>query len=162
MDSFPIVVKVSDQFADFLLCRSVRRLHPLKAPNHAIDFAVKEPAHRAFNPFQTLGRFFAILQPGHLVDMLGAMIIIQNLAPFGKAGNHMLPQPVGPIAQQTDAHASLADVIPDADQIAERCRQVTEGAWRPVLVVAADGAHVPTRPKARRDEKRGRGRYQFH
>jgi len=58
------------------------------------------------------------------------------------------------------AHATLADVIPAADQIAERCGQVSEGAWRPILVVASDGAHVPTRPKARRNEKRGQGRWQ--
>lgn len=57
-------------------------------------------------------------------------------------------------------HACLEDVIPDPEEIAERCRQVTEGSWRPVLVVASDGAHVPTRPKARRNEKRGPGRWQ--
>ncbi len=57
-------------------------------------------------------------------------------------------------------HASLEDVIPDPENIAWRCRQVTEGCWRPVLVVASDGAHVPTRPKARRNEKRGQGRWQ--
>jgi len=37
---------------------------------------------------------------------------------------------------------------------------VTEGSWRPVLIVASDGAHVPTRPKAKRNEKRGKGRWQ--
>jgi hypothetical protein len=57
-------------------------------------------------------------------------------------------------------HASLEDVIPGPEEIAKRCRQVTEGSWRPVLVVASDGAHVPTRPKARRNEKRGQGRWQ--
>lgn len=57
-------------------------------------------------------------------------------------------------------HASLEDVIPEPEQIAERYRQVTQGTWRPVLVVASDGAHVPTRPKARRNEKRGQGRWQ--
>jgi len=37
---------------------------------------------------------------------------------------------------------------------------VNESSWRPVLVVASDGAHVPTRPKAKRNEKKGQGRWQ--
>jgi hypothetical protein len=41
------------------------------------------------------------------------------------------------------AHALLQDVIPEAEQIADRCRQVAEGSWRPVLVVASDGAQMP-------------------
>ena len=41
--------------------------------------------------------------------------------------------------------AQLADVIPSRQEIAQRCKSVNEGSWRPVLVVAADGAHVPTR-----------------
>jgi hypothetical protein len=56
--------------------------------------------------------------------------------------------------------ACLPDVIPSQEEIAQRCKRVSEGSWRPVLVVASDGAHVPTRSKARRDEKRGKGRWQ--
>lgn len=62
--------------------------------------------------------------------------------------------------EQVGAYASLEDVIPSREEIAERCQEVTESSWRPVLVVASDGAHVPTRPKAKRNEKRGKGRWQ--
>jgi len=62
--------------------------------------------------------------------------------------------------EQVGAFACLKDVIPNRQEIAQRCLRVSEGAWRPVLVVASDGAHVPTRPKAKRNEKRGKGRWQ--
>ncbi|MEA3230705.1 MAG: ISKra4 family transposase [Thermodesulfobacteriota bacterium] len=62
--------------------------------------------------------------------------------------------------EDVGAYASLKDVIPSREEIAERCQGVNEGSWRPVLVVASDGAHVPTRPKAKRNEKRGKGRWQ--
>ena len=58
------------------------------------------------------------------------------------------------------AHACLEDVIPSREEITKRCRQVNESSWRPVLIIASDGAHVPTRPKAKRNEKRGKGRWQ--
>jgi hypothetical protein len=56
--------------------------------------------------------------------------------------------------------ASLEDVIPSQEKISDLCLKVNVGSWRPVLIVASDGAHVPTRPKAKRDEKRGKGRWQ--
>jgi hypothetical protein len=61
--------------------------------------------------------------------------------------------------EEVGSFARLDDVIPGREQIAERIKSVKQGAWRPVLVVAADGAHVPTRPKARRNEKRGKGQW---
>jgi len=54
----------------------------------------------------------------------------------------------------------IEDVIPSANEIAQRIEEARRGTWRPILVVAADGAHMPTRPKARRNEKRGPGCYQ--
>ena len=56
--------------------------------------------------------------------------------------------------------ACLEDVIPSREEIAKRSQEVDKAAWQPVLVVASDGAHVPTRRKAKRDEKRGKGRWQ--
>jgi hypothetical protein len=62
--------------------------------------------------------------------------------------------------EEVGSFASLQDVIPSCEEIAERIKSVRKGAWRPVMVVAADGAHVPTRPKAGRNEKRGKGQWQ--
>ena len=62
--------------------------------------------------------------------------------------------------EDVGAHTCLQDVIPTREEIAKRCRDAAGANWRPVLVVASDGAHVPTRPKAKRDEKRGKGQWQ--
>jgi hypothetical protein len=62
--------------------------------------------------------------------------------------------------EEVGAFAGLEDVIPSGEEISKRCREVHKGSWRPVLVVASDGAHVPTRPKAKRSKKRGKGRWQ--
>jgi hypothetical protein len=61
--------------------------------------------------------------------------------------------------EEVGTYACLEDVIPSREEITARCRQIKESSWRPVLVVASDGAHVPTRLKAKRDEKRGKGRW---
>lgn len=55
---------------------------------------------------------------------------------------------------------TLEEVIPERDEIARRIASIKEmGKRRPVLVVAADGAHVPTRPAPGRKGKRGPGEY---
>jgi len=58
------------------------------------------------------------------------------------------------------SEAHLEDVIPSKDEIVKRIKQASSGKWRPILVVASDGAHLPTRPKAGRSEKRGKGQWQ--
>lgn len=55
----------------------------------------------------------------------------------------------------------IEDVLPSREQIEERIDRLSrESRWRPILVVASDGAMVPLRPKARRDAQRGPGKYQ--
>lgn len=58
------------------------------------------------------------------------------------------------------AEARLEDIIPSREQIERKIEQASTGKWRPILVVASDGAHLPTRPKAKRNEKRGKGQWQ--
>ena len=54
--------------------------------------------------------------------------------------------------------ATLERVVPAADEIARRIEEAREGSpRRPVLVVACDGAHAPTRPAGGRKKKRGPG-----
>ena len=62
--------------------------------------------------------------------------------------------------EQVGAHACLEDVVPGREEIRKRCMEATGDSWRPLSVVASDGAHVPTRKKAKRDEKRGKGQWQ--
>lgn len=62
--------------------------------------------------------------------------------------------------EEVGSEACLEDVIPGAEQIRRRIKETSGDVWRPVLVVASDGAHLPTRPKAKRNEKRGNGYWQ--
>lgn len=62
--------------------------------------------------------------------------------------------------EEVGAEAYLEDVVPRSEEIRRRIEEFSGDAWRPVLVVASDGAHLPTRPKAKRDEKRGKGYWQ--
>jgi len=64
------------------------------------------------------------------------------------------------ILNEVGAVATLEEVTPTAEEMAERIDALTqEGEEAPILVVAGDGAHLPTRPKAGRRHKRGPGRY---
>ncbi len=56
---------------------------------------------------------------------------------------------------------SLEDTLPSREDIEQKIEQAsTAGSWRPILVVASDGAFLPTRPKAGRSDKRGKGKWQ--
>ena len=62
-------------------------------------------------------------------------------------------------AEFTD-QMTIEDVIPSTEEITRRIDSLARvGNRRPILAVAADGAHLPTRPPAKRDDKRGPGEY---
>lgn len=51
----------------------------------------------------------------------------------------------------------VLDVAPTAEEIREKVEQVAQGkSWRPIMVLALDGAHVPTRPESARGSRAGR------
>jgi len=57
--------------------------------------------------------------------------------------------------------ATVERVVPDAEEMARRIETARAGRRRrPVLVVACDGAHAPTRPPGGRRRKRGPGAWQ--
>ena len=56
--------------------------------------------------------------------------------------------------------APIEEVIPSAEEIAKRiARAASPATPKPVLVVAGDGAHAPTRPEGGRKHKRGPGKW---
>lgn len=56
--------------------------------------------------------------------------------------------------------ADLESVIPEREEIERRIAQAQERCEdKPVLVVAVDGAHAPTRPRGKRNAKRGPGKW---
>lgn len=72
-----------------------------------------------------------------------------------KASDHFLHE----LFEEVGNYASLERVVPDTAEISSRIESVSTGKWRPILVVASDGAHLPTRPKAGRNAKRGPGQF---
>ena len=58
------------------------------------------------------------------------------------------------------AETRIEEVIPSREEMEERIKKATRSTWRPILVVASDGAHLPTRPQAPRKGKRGPGKWQ--
>jgi len=65
------------------------------------------------------------------------------------------------VAAKVGEAADLVRVLPSRQRVAEVIEQAGNGrVWRPVLVVAADGADLPTRPLAKgRARKRGKGEW---
>lgn len=65
------------------------------------------------------------------------------------------------VADQLGEVADLVRVLPSRQRVEEVIEQASQGrVWRPVLVVAADGAALPTRPPAKsRSHKRGAGEW---
>jgi hypothetical protein len=72
-----------------------------------------------------------------------------------KASDHFIHD----VFEEVGDHAALETVVPKPEEIVRRIESVSTGKWRPILVVASDGAHLPTRPKAKRDSQRGPGQY---
>lgn len=72
-----------------------------------------------------------------------------------RASDHFIHEVFEAVGEQ----ASLETVVPSLDVSSRRIESVSTGKWRPILVVASDGAHLPTRPKAKRNAKRGAGQY---
>lgn len=70
------------------------------------------------------------------------------------ASPHFIHQTLNAVGDAT----TLERVLPDADTIGRRIQEARDGSRRrPVLVVACDGAHAPTRPAGGRRTKRGPG-----
>jgi hypothetical protein len=65
------------------------------------------------------------------------------------------------IGERLAEASDIVDVLPTAKKINEIIAEhANDSGWRPMLAVAADGAHLPTRPKeAGRAEKRGAGEW---
>lgn len=74
-------------------------------------------------------------------------------------GQRMSDHFIHDLFEEVGVQATLEAATPSKEEISKRIEQASMGKWRPVLVVASDGAHLPTRPKAGRDVKRGPGKY---
>lgn len=119
--------------------------------------------------FHPLDELLGLAPEKHQYDIQAKSTLTAARLPFGESaelfgsltgicvGDHFQHDVLNAIGEA----ATLEDVIPERQQIERRIEQATEqSAQKPVLVVASDGANVPTRPKAARKAKRGPGCYQ--
>jgi hypothetical protein len=67
--------------------------------------------------------------------------------------DHTMHEVVGDIC----VDVGVLDVAPSAEEVKRKIREVGGGKkWRPIMVLATDGAHVPTRPESAKGKRRGR------
>ena len=85
--------------------------------------------------------------------------------PFGEAANWMSQWTDGPISdevlhgmvQQVGRPLTLLEVCPTPAQVQAAIAQVGAGKkWQPIMVIAIDGATVPTRPETAKGKRPGR------
>jgi hypothetical protein len=67
------------------------------------------------------------------------------------------------MVQQVGAPLGLLDVCPTPAQVREQIAAVAVGKkWKPIMVVAIDGAMVPTRPEKAKGKRAGRKKVRAH
>jgi hypothetical protein len=128
----------------YFYCRDCKQgFHPmdqameLARTVHQFDLQEKVLKHATELPFE-------------LAAQLVGELIGQNLS------NHFSHDTL----QRVSEIADLETVIPSEEEIQRRIQEVAKNQQeKPVLVVAMDGAHAPTRKEAKRDEKRGKGEW---
>jgi hypothetical protein len=97
-----------------------------------------------------------------LTDMAARMPYREAAEVFQRAtgipvGNHCAHNTLNTVAES----ASVDRVIPDAKEIRMRIEKVADATGQlPILAVCTDGAHTPTRARAPRAAKRGKGSWQ--
>lgn len=75
-------------------------------------------------------------------------------------GNEMSDHAIHEMGERLAESSDIVRVLPSRQKVEEIIANHTRGTgWRPILVVSADGAHMPTRPKASRSDKRGSGEW---
>lgn len=125
-----------------------------------------EPCGKGFHP---LDAKLQLSERKHQHDIQQRTTLLGAEIPYGlseeqferltgiKASPHFIHETLNAVGEA----ATLKMVIPDAEEIGRRIEEARDGSHRrPVLVVACDGAHAPTRPEGGRKEKRGRGAWQ--
>ena len=75
-------------------------------------------------------------------------------------GNEMSDHAIHEMGERLASTSDIVRVLPSRQTVEEIISNYTRGTgWRPILVVSADGAHVPTRPESSRSKKRGAGEW---
>ncbi|MFC1719100.1 UPF0236 family transposase-like protein [Candidatus Poribacteria bacterium] len=101
-------------------------------------------------------------------DMQEAATELAKEVPYEKAsrlftklsGVSMSDHVMHEVANSAGDELSVLDVSPTRDEIAERIHEVAQGKqWRPIMVLAIDGADVATRPESAEGSRSGRKKH---
>jgi len=118
--------------------------------------------------YHPLDEALALAQEVHQYDVQEKVLKLATEIPYARAAELVSELTGTPVSNHHNHEtlnrvagvADLETVIPDQQEMIRRIDAVkTSPEDRPILVVAADGAHAPTRPKAGRKTKRGPGRW---
>jgi len=118
--------------------------------------------------YHPLNEALALPQEVHQYDVQKKVLKLAAEMPYARAAELVSELTGTPVSSHHNHEtlnrvanlAALETVIPDRQEMTRRIEAVkTSLEDRPILVVAADGAHAPTRPKAGRNTKRGPGRW---
>ena len=104
-----IVFQVSAQLPDLLGRFGILGLHPLQSPDYFPNFPTEEASKRGFYPLCLLCWMVSVLKGSYFMEMLTAMIVIQDLHSRGKERFHLLPDPLSTIGNHTQADFLLRD-----------------------------------------------------
>jgi hypothetical protein len=107
------------------------------APSYK-QYDLQRPAAKLFAevPFETASRLFEEL-----------------------TGNSMSNHAMHDLAEEIGEASDTIRVLPTRKKVEEIIESSAGNVWRPIVVVAADGAHLPTRPEAGRSKRRGPGEW---
>lgn len=115
--------------------------------------------------FCPVGSVLEMSRKEHQFDIQEQVVKIAARVPFGEGseifkeltGRSISPHFLYDTFTSVGEQALLTDVIPTAQEIAQRIKEASHNHWRPILVIASDEALLPTRAEAKRNEKRGPG-----
>jgi len=117
--------------------------------------------------FHPLDELLEIVQEVHQLDIQEKIARLAADLPYERAVEHFTALTGIEVSSHFShktlnaiGEAATADiVIPEKAEISRRINELSGGESEPVMVLATDGAHMPTRPAAGRTEKRGPGQY---
>ncbi len=161
------------EYADCPECgRYVRskRIDKRKVSTVSGDFVLSRPYFYCTDcgsGFHPMDEQLEIVQELHQLDIQEKIAKLAADLPYDRAVEHFT-ELTGIEVSSHFGHKTLnaigeeatADVvIPDKTEISRRIEALSDSTERPVMVLAVDGAHMPTRPEGGRAEKRGSGQY---
>lgn len=148
-----------------------RRMQPKTMLTMHGEFELQRPwfyCAECFHGFCPLDEILETSRREHQFDIQQKAVKLSAKVPFLESGEifedltgrSISDHFIHGLFEEVGGEAVVEDVIPSGEEIKERIERCSTGHWRPILVVASDGAHLPTRNKAKRNEKRGKGRWQ--